>query len=206
MTNYCSKCNKDFCRSDSFCEECGHELKKKKVSFSKKTVLIGTMLIVGIIITLIFFLVYTPTDTLQKDSQPIDIGIVEEESAESGFLEVEFEPLSIKEGGIYTIFDTEEFYLEVTVTNHYNREIETGQLTATLLVPSREDFTNVVWSVTNQNPIPKNGKKIVSFTPINEARYIGEVSESADFTFTAEVKYGFSTEKTSVNLRVKESR
>ncbi len=112
-----------------------------------------------------------------------------------------FEPFSIKEDNLYTIFDTEDFPLEVILKNKGEETVAPGKVTLKLLGPAREDFQNIPqWQVQNREEIlkisefnPSGGEEVVSFTPATNARYTALVTGFTDLTWNMEYMYDYKT-------------
>lgn len=112
-----------------------------------------------------------------------------------------FEPFSVKEENIYTIFDTEDFPLEIVLKNKGEENILPGKATLKLLGPAKEDFQNLPqWQVLNQEEILKisefnqdGGEEIVSFTPTANAKYTALVTGFTDLTWNLEYAYDYKT-------------
>lgn len=112
-----------------------------------------------------------------------------------------FEPFSVKEDNIYTIFDTEDFPIEVVLKNKGEETVAPGKVTLKLLGPAKEDFQNIPqWQVQNREEIlkisefnPSGGEEVVSFTPTTNARYMALVTGFTDLTWNLEYKYDYKT-------------
>jgi len=112
-----------------------------------------------------------------------------------------FEPFSIMEDSVYTIFDTEDFPIELVVKNMGEHTVEAGDAVLTLLGPAQEDFTNIPdWEIPNSEEIekisefnPTGGEEIISFTPNAYAQYAGEVLGYNDVTWNINYKYDYNT-------------
>ncbi len=118
-------------------------------------------------------------------------------------LEVSFEQLSVKEDGIYSIFDTEDFPIDIVLRNKGEETLTPKQVSLRLLGPAKEDFSNIVpstWQTNNIEEIekisefnPSGGEEIVSFTPEVRAQYIGKVTGFTDINWNLEYAYGYKT-------------
>lgn len=114
---------------------------------------------------------------------------------------VSFEPLSILEEGVYTIFDTEDFPIEVAVRNLGEHTVEPGDVVLRLLGPAQQDFSNIPdWEKPNSEEIekvsdfnPSGGEEIVSFTPTAYAQYTSDVIGYTDITWNLNYKYDYHT-------------
>ncbi len=112
-----------------------------------------------------------------------------------------FEPFSVKEDNIYTIFDTEDFPLEVLLKNRGEEVVPVGKVTLKLLGPAPPDFQNLPqWQVLNKEEIqkisefnPDGGEEVVSFTPTTNARYTALVTGFTDLTWNLEYMYDYKT-------------
>jgi hypothetical protein len=112
-----------------------------------------------------------------------------------------FEPISIKEGGIYTIFDSEDFPLDVLLKNKGEENLAAGKARLRLLGPAQDDFANIAnWELMNSQEIekvtefnPEGGEEIVSFTPGSRATYTARVTGFVDLTWNLEYMYDYST-------------
>jgi len=114
---------------------------------------------------------------------------------------VTFEPLSVKEENVYTVFDSEDFSLDVDVRNGGEETVPAGDITLRLLGPPREAFQNIPqWELKNMQQIekvsefnPQGGEEVVSFTPNARAKYITPVTGFADITWNLEFEYKYKT-------------
>ncbi len=112
-----------------------------------------------------------------------------------------FEPLSIEEDGIYTVFDTEDFSLDIVLKNKGEEDVPAGKARLKLLGPSKTSFTNIPsWELANRQLIekisefnPEGGEEIISFTPTNRAMYTGEVTGYQDLVWNLEFDYDYKT-------------
>lgn len=112
---------------------------------------------------------------------------------------INFEPFGVEEEGLYTIFDTETFPIEVTLRNRGEYVLQPGEATVKLLGPSREEFTGIPsWELSNTDTIdkiselvPEGGEETLSFT--SDAKYVGEVIGLMERTWLANVEYNYQT-------------
>ncbi len=112
-----------------------------------------------------------------------------------------FEPLSILEEGVYSIFDTENFPLEVIITNKGEETILPGGVALRLLGPAQTDFQNIPnWQLSNTEDIekisefnPQGDEEVISFTPNSYATYINEVVGYTDITWNLDYQYDYKT-------------
>lgn len=116
-------------------------------------------------------------------------------------LTASFEPLSIKENNIYTVFNTEDFPLEVNLKNKGEEDISPGKVSLKLLGPAKTDFQNIPqWTLKNVQIInkmsefnPEGGEEIVSFTPNKRALYTAPIVGFNDITWNLEYTYEYKT-------------
>jgi hypothetical protein len=116
-------------------------------------------------------------------------------------VQVEFEPFSIQEEGIFTIFDSEDFPIEVAVTNKGEQSLEPGEVTLTLLGPSQDSFSHIpAWELSTAASIekisefnPDGGEEIVSFTPGDFAMYTDPVVGFVDVAWNLNYRYDYAT-------------
>jgi len=114
---------------------------------------------------------------------------------------VTFEPLSVLEDGIYTIFDTEDFPLEVVINNEGEHDVEAGDVRLELLGPAESDFSNIPsWDLSNSEAIegiseynPEGGEEVVAFTSSNYATYDADVTGYYDITWHVNYDYDYET-------------
>ncbi len=112
-----------------------------------------------------------------------------------------FEPLSVKEDNVYTVFDSEDFSLDVDVRNVGEETVAAGDVTLRLLGPPRDAFQNIPqWELKNKQQIekisefnPQGGEEVVSFTPNARAKYITPVTGFTDITWNLEYEYTYKT-------------
>lgn len=111
-----------------------------------------------------------------------------------------FEPLSVKEEGLYTLFDTEDFPLEILLKNVGEETLAPGKATLRLLGPAQQDFENIPnWEVKSTQTIekisefnPSGGEEIISFTP-QSAKYKNKVTGYTDINWNLEYWYDYKT-------------
>jgi len=111
---------------------------------------------------------------------------------------VQFEPISIKDGSVYSVFDDEEFPLEIIVRNKGEEDIESGDLKLTLLGPAKNDFSGITWEKNNQDKLEKisefnarGGEETITFA--DNANYQKEVIGAIDFTWNVNYEYKYKT-------------
>ncbi len=112
-----------------------------------------------------------------------------------------FEPLSIEEGGVDTIFDSDDFIVEVVIKNKGEEVISKGKANLRLLGPPQSAFKNIPnWILTNTEDIDKvtefnleGGEEVITFTPNQAATYSPSVTGFHDITFNLEYSYDYKT-------------
>jgi len=116
-------------------------------------------------------------------------------------LKAVFEPIGVLEDGVFTIYDTEDFPLEILLTNKGEEPVPAGKVTLRLLGPAQGDFQNIPqWTVNNKEAIekvsefdPQGGEEIVSFTPSVLAKYTQPVTSFTDINWNVEYAYDYKT-------------
>jgi hypothetical protein len=113
---------------------------------------------------------------------------------------VEFEPFGVEEGGVYAIYDTEQFPLEVTVRNKGEYQIQPGDITVKMLGPAPNEFSGIA-SRTLQNTdlvdkisdlVPEGGEETISFA--GDAKYESIIKGSIDRDWLANLEYKYQTQ------------
>jgi len=112
-----------------------------------------------------------------------------------------FEPLSVVEDGIYTIFDSEDFSMDLVLKNKGEENVLPETVSLKLLGPSKEDFSGIPsWEIKNVETIekvsefnPEGGEEIVTFTPEARAEYTGTVTGFTDINWNLEYWYNYKT-------------
>ena len=114
-----------------------------------------------------------------------------------------FEPLGLKEEGVFTIYDTEKFPLEVVLKNKGEEVVPAGKAKLHLIGPSQSDFDGIPqWTIANKGDIdkisefnPDGGEEVVSFTPSASglAKYKQKVTGYVDLNWNVEYAYDYKT-------------
>ena len=114
-----------------------------------------------------------------------------------------FEPLGLKEEGVFTIYDTEKFPLEVVLKNKGEEVVPAGKVKLYLLGLPQSDFEGIPqWIITNKADIdkisefnPEGGEEVVSFTPSASglAKYKQKVTGYVDLNWNVEYAYDYKT-------------
>lgn len=114
-------------------------------------------------------------------------------------LVVEFEPLSIEEDGIYTIFDTEQFTLELNVKNKGEYDVAENTAQFRVYGISLNDYEGIPnGTLTNQDKIekisefnPNGGETNIVFT--KNAKYRQTVTGFYEANIFAGIEYPYKT-------------
>tara|TARA_Y100000310_G_scaffold278642_1_gene297183 strand:- start:8287 stop:9198 length:912 start_codon:yes stop_codon:yes gene_type:complete len=101
--------------------------------------------------------------------------------------------------GIYTIFDSETFPIDVTVQNKGEYEIQPGDVRVTLLGPSQEEFSGIAsYTLQNTGVIEKisdlvkdGGVETISFA--SDAKYESPVTGALVRNWLANLEYNYQT-------------
>lgn len=109
-----------------------------------------------------------------------------------------FEQLGIEEDGVYTIFDTETFPIEVTLNNKGEYELQPGDVTVELKGPSL-DFSGIPsLSLANAGVIDiisellsTGGEETLTFS--TDAKYEEKVKGAIDREWFANIDYNYQT-------------
>lgn len=114
-------------------------------------------------------------------------------------LMVNFEPFGIEEEGVYSVFDTETFPLEVTLRNKGEYELKAGEAKVKLMGPSPEEFTGIsAWELKNKAVLdkigeltPEGGEETLTFA--QEAKYASKALGFMKRTWLANLEYDYQT-------------
>lgn len=112
-----------------------------------------------------------------------------------------FEPFGVQEGGVYTIFDTETFPIEVLVQNKGEQDVEVGDAKVILKGISVSDFEGITSSeLTNPDKLdkvsefnPLGGESRIDFTPSSDAKYRLDVVGYTNVDVFAAYEYLYKT-------------
>lgn len=146
-----------------------------------------------VMVTLLFLAACSGETIEQAQSGDIFIG------GTSG-LEIGFEALGTQEDGVYTIYDTEDFYLDLRLQNKGEHTLENGDVRLQLLGVSKGDFSGISsWEQVTSNSIekinefnPNGGEESVSFTP-SGATYTRDVIGYTELNFNVNYDYDYQT-------------
>lgn len=110
-----------------------------------------------------------------------------------------FEPFGVEENGVYSIFDTETFPIEVTLMNKGEYELQPNDVTVELQGPSPSEFSGIAnWKKKNADVINKiselvkeGGEETITFA--DEARYTSAVRGITERNWFANIEYNYKT-------------
>ena len=147
------------------------------------------------------------------DGEEVSVGDSPFEGGDQG-LTAEFEPMGIVEGGIYTIFDNEEFPIEIILKNKGEEAVAVGNAEVTLYGILLSDFTGIpAPSIVNTGVIeavsdlnPDGGEVIIDFTAgAEDAKYIQSLPGTFyDVNIFANFAYLYKTHMSIPNVCFKE--
>lgn len=145
--------------------------------------------------------------------EEITVGDSPFEGGDDG-LTAEFEPMGIVEGGIYSIFDNEEFPIELILKNKGEENVAVGDVEVTIYGVLLSDFSGIPsGTVTNNEAIdkvsdlnPDGGEVIIDFTSGSEdAKYIQALPGTFyDVNIFANYVYKYKTFASVPNVCFKE--
>lgn len=110
-----------------------------------------------------------------------------------------FEDFGVIENGMSSVFDSEDFPIEVTLKNKGEYKIKAGEITVRLLGPAREEFTGISsWDLSNKGELeiisdllPLGGEESISFA--TGAKYVKPVSGVLERSWYASVESKYQT-------------
>jgi len=110
-----------------------------------------------------------------------------------------FEDFGVGENGVSSVFDSEDFPIEVTLKNKGEYPIKAGDVTVHLLGPARDEFSGIAsWDVSNKGEIeilsellPQGGEESISFA--TSAKYTKPVSGILERSWFASVESKYQT-------------
>ncbi len=116
-------------------------------------------------------------------------------------LQASFEPFSIKEDGVFTIFDSEDFPIDVLLKNKGEDTLAPGKVSLRLLGPAPQDYDGIPsWTIPNKENIekisefnPTGGEETVTFTTSSRAKYKNKVTGISDVNWNLEYAYDYHT-------------
>ena len=112
-----------------------------------------------------------------------------------------FEPFGIEESGVFAIFDTENFPIEIVLKNKGEEDVDVGDAVISLRGINLDDFRGIVsQNLTNTEKIdketetnPQGGEEIIDFTPQQDAQYKLNVTGFFQPSVFALVDYNYKT-------------
>jgi hypothetical protein len=112
-----------------------------------------------------------------------------------------FEPFGVQEDGIYTIYDTEGFPIELNIKNKGEEDIAAGDLIVRLKGINLADFEGIPSEMkSNAKVIEKvsefnveGGEEIIDFTPLTDAEYKHSVTGFYQPDIFATIEYKYKT-------------
>lgn len=112
-----------------------------------------------------------------------------------------FEPFGVQEEGVYAVYDTESFPVELTVKNKGEEDIAPGDLIIRIKGINLADFENIPAEMkSNSKTIEKvsefnkeGGEELIDFTPVADAKYKHQVTGYYQPDLFATVEYKYKT-------------
>ncbi len=110
-----------------------------------------------------------------------------------------FDDFGVTEEGVFSLFDSETFSIDVVIQNKGEYEIQPGEVTLKLLGPAKDEFTGIkVWELKKKEIIdkkstlvPTGGEENLPFA--EEAKYNGKVVGLLDRIWFANIEYRYNT-------------
>ncbi len=110
-----------------------------------------------------------------------------------------FEPLGVVENTLYSIFDSETFPIEITLTNKGEYDIKPSDITVSLLGPAQSEFSGIAsWQLKNPQTIekisdlvPAGGQDTINFA--KDAKYTAPVTGIIQRQWFANIDYYYET-------------
>lgn len=115
---------------------------------------------------------------------------------------VSFEPFGIQEEGVYAVYDTENFPIEINIKNKGEEDIAPGDLVISLKGINLNDFENIPSATkSNEEKIEgvsefnkEGGEEIIDFTPLTEdAKYKHPITGYYQPDIFATIDYKYKT-------------
>ncbi len=112
----------------------------------------------------------------------------------------QFEPLGVEEEGIFTIFETEAFPLEVTIHNKGEYQIQPRDVKIVLHGPAKSEIQGIsAWELFNQNAIekigelvPEGGEETITFA--QDAKFTTKIKGVIDRNWFANIEFHYKTQ------------
>lgn len=110
-----------------------------------------------------------------------------------------FEDFGVTENNVYTIYDNEEFPIEVMLNNKGEYDVKVGDAEVSLMGPSQAEFSGISsWKLKNLAKIDMTstllttgGEETISFG--KKVKYLGSVTGSQQRTWFANIDYNYET-------------
>jgi len=110
-----------------------------------------------------------------------------------------FEDFGVLENSVSSVFDSEDFPIEITLKNKGEYKIKPGDVTVSLLGPAKEEFTGISsWDLSNKGEVeiisdllPLGGEESLSFA--TGAKYAKAVSGTLERSWFASVESKYQT-------------
>jgi len=159
-------------------------------------------------VMVIVFLMLLAACTQESDVQPVDSVF---EGGTQGIV-AEFEPFGVEEQGVFTIFNTENFPIEIALRNLGEEDVPKGNVNVTLKGININDFTGIVSrQLSNQDILEKRtefnqqgDEEIIDFTPVQDAKYKLNVTGFFQPDIFAQVDFKYKTHAIIPNVCYKE--
>ena len=111
-----------------------------------------------------------------------------------------FEEFGTEDEGVFSIFNTETFPIDVTLQNKGEYELQPRDVTVKLLGPARSELQGIAaWELKNQGVVDKiselvaeGGEEVISFA--SDARFLTDISGFIDRQWFANIEYKYKTE------------
>lgn len=110
-----------------------------------------------------------------------------------------FEPLGVEENGVYSIFDTESFPIEVTLQNKGEYDLQASDVTVELLGPAQSEFSGIPSNVLKNRAVIEKisdlvltgGEETITFG--DEVKYTSPIRGVTERTWFANIDYNYRT-------------
>ena len=149
------------------------------------------IIILTILITSLF-LITACEDTQEQETEGAFIGGTQG-------VTVEFEPFGVEDEGVFSIFDTEAYPIEVTLRNKGEYDLQVGDAVVSLLGPAPTEFAGIASRELKNlqvidkisELVPDGGEETISFA--TDAKYSGLVRGVIDRDWLANIEYRYQT-------------
>lgn len=114
-------------------------------------------------------------------------------------IEGTFEDFGVLENGVSSVFDSEDFPIEITLRNKGEYAVKAGEVVLHLLGPAKDEFSGISsWDLSNKGEIeiisdllPQGGEESVSFA--TSAKYTKPVNGILDRSWFASIESKYQT-------------